>query len=119
MPRRLERPPPSGGHLGDDWYLRDWMAALNLRQADLERMCDIPKATMSSIFNGKTAYRRELVNLISSALNIRPYELLMHPDDAMAIRRLRASATQIAAVRLAADDRLDWQAPPIRERKRG
>jgi transcriptional regulator with XRE-family HTH domain len=112
MPRKVT-PAPVIGPLGQDWYLRDWLAHLRMKQADLTRATDIPKGTMSAIFNGRTNYYRELVNTIADALHIQPYELLMHPDDAMAIRRLRMTAREISSVRLAADAGAEWQdAPP-------
>lgn len=89
------------------------MASLKLTAAELGRRADIPKATMSAIVNGKTHYYRELMNTIAAALNVRPYELLLHPDDAMAIRRLRDSAAQIAQVKLAADVTPHWNGPPL------
>lgn len=52
---------------------------------------------MSDIYNGRTAYYREIVNALSNALNIQPYELLMPPEEAMSIRRMRQAAITIAA----------------------
>ena len=71
------------------------MAALRKSQADLARDCDWTRGTMHGIYHGRTDYYRELVNLIASKLNIQPYELLMHPDDAMAIRQLRRDALTV------------------------
>ena len=111
MPRKKPVEPVRQGD-GHDWYLREWLVALKLRQADVARQIGMPKATMSAIFNGKTNYYREVVNIFADALNIRPYELLMHPEDAMAIRRLRVDARQIASVQLAADGDREWQEAP-------
>ena len=80
---------------GPDWFLQEWMAALRKSQADLARECDWARGTMHGIYHGRTEYYRELVNLIASKLNIQPYELLMHPDDAMAIRQLRKDALTV------------------------
>lgn len=80
---------------GADWFLQEWMAALRKSQADLARECDWTRGTMHGIYHGRTDYYRELVNLIASKLNIQPYELLMHPDDAMAIRQLRRDALRV------------------------
>lgn len=80
-----------------DWYLKAWMAALKVRQRDIMKATDYSKATMSDLVNGKQRYNRDILNEIADVLHIRPYELLMHPDEAMAIRRVRESAVRIAA----------------------
>lgn len=80
-----------------DWHLTDWMASTEMTQADLCRATGYPKAKMSELATGVSRYNRDVVNTLSRALNIRPYELLMHPDDANAIRRLRETALKIAA----------------------
>jgi transcriptional regulator with XRE-family HTH domain len=81
-----------------DWYLREWLAATGTSQADLVRLTDYPKAKMSDLVTGKQRYNRDILNDISKALNINPHELLMHPEDAMALRQLRASARAIVKV---------------------
>lgn len=73
------------------------MAALKVRQADIMKATDYSKATMSDLANGKQRFNRDILNEVARALNVRPYELLMHPDEAMAIRRVRESAVKIAA----------------------
>jgi transcriptional regulator with XRE-family HTH domain len=80
-----------------DWYLAAWMKALDVTQADLCRETGFPKAKMSELVNGVSRYNRDVVNTLAKALHIRPHELLMHPDDAFAIRRMRESAIRIAA----------------------
>lgn len=80
-----------------DWYLAAWMKALNVSQADLCRETGFPKAKMSELVNGVSRYNRDVVNTLAKALNIRPHELLIHPSDAYAIRRLRESALTIAS----------------------
>lgn len=81
--------------VGQDWFLPEWMKTLRVSQATLAKECDWPASTMHGIYHGRTAYYREIVNLIAAKLAIQPYELLMHPDEAMAIRRLRESALKI------------------------
>jgi transcriptional regulator with XRE-family HTH domain len=112
MPRKRPSRTPVAGPAQPNWYLREWMATLQLRQADMMRRTDTPRATMSKAYNGETDYYRELLNRFAAALNIHPYELLMHPDDAMAIRRLRSSAQQIASVQMAADVSREWMPDP-------
>lgn len=88
---------PARSAFQPDWFLPEWMATLGLRQADIIKKTDWSRGTVSNIYNGKTDYYRAIVNDLARALNIEPYELLMHPDEAMAIRRMRQSALQIAA----------------------
>jgi hypothetical protein len=71
-----------------DWYLKEWLAATETSQAELGRRTDYPKAKVSDLVTGKQRYNRDILNDVSKALNIYPYELLMHPDDAMAQRRM-------------------------------
>lgn len=84
-----------------DWYIVEWMKASNdMSQAELCRLTGYPKAKVSDLVTGKQRYNREILNEIAHALNVRPYELLMHPADAMAIRNIREDAAKIAHVRL-------------------
>ena len=92
-----------------DWYFKEWLHTLQLRQSKVVALTDWPKSKVSKLVNGEVAYNRDIVNDAAQALNLHPYELLMHPDDAMAIRRMRASAVLIAA-----DDRTTFrEAPPL------
>ncbi len=77
---------------GHDWYLREWLKALQKRQADIVRDLDWNKARVSLMLRGDQPYTRDAINEIAAYLQIRPYELLMHPDDAMALRGLRKEA---------------------------
>lgn len=78
-----------------DWYLTDWMKTLGVNQTTLREKADWSKTAASEICNGKTGYSKRLVNEAAHALQIRPYELLMHPDDAMAIRAFRKEALRV------------------------
>lgn len=80
-----------------DWYLKAWMTSLKVRQRDIMAATGYSKATMSDLSTGKQRFNRDILNDVANALHIRPYELLMHPDEAMALRRVRESAVQIAA----------------------
>lgn len=79
-----------------DWYLPEWMATLRVSQAKLAKECDWTPSTMHGIYHGRTSYYREIVNLIASKLNIEPFELLMPPDRAMALRRFQEAAVTLA-----------------------
>jgi hypothetical protein len=80
-----------------DWYLVEWMNSLGLIPADLIRETGWSKAKVSDLYNGAQPYKRDIVNELAKVLKIRPFELLMHPDDAMRMRRLRETAIRIAA----------------------
>ena len=79
-----------------DWYLREWLRQFGKRQSDITKDLDWNKARVSLMIRGEQPYTREAVNELADYLNIRPYELLMHPDDAMALRRLRAEMVRLA-----------------------
>lgn len=79
-----------------DWYLKQWLRTLNKKQADIVSDLEWNKAKVSLTASGKQPYTRDDVNEIAEYLNLRPYELLMHPDDAMALRRLRADMIRLA-----------------------
>jgi hypothetical protein len=79
-----------------DWYLKEWLRYYGKKQADMVRDLDWNKAKVSLTASGKQPYDREAVNEASAYLNLQPYELLMHPDDAMALRRLKRDAARIA-----------------------
>jgi hypothetical protein len=79
-----------------DWFLAEWLRATNKRQADIVRDLDWNKAKVSLMLRGKQPYTREEINELAAYLNIRPHEMLMHPDDAFAIRRLKAEMIRLA-----------------------
>ncbi|MBT0667054.1 helix-turn-helix transcriptional regulator [Novosphingobium profundi] len=80
-----------------DWFLRQWIETLQTTQAELERRTGWDKRKVSYLINGKQPYKRDTVNEAAFALNIEPFELLMHPEDAFALRRLRENAMRIAS----------------------
>lgn len=79
-----------------DWYLPEWMATLHVSQARLAKECDWTPSTMHGIYHGRTSYYRDIVNLIASKLNVEPFELLMPPERAMALRRFQEAAVSLA-----------------------
>ena len=87
---------------GPDWYLHEWFATAGLKQHDLVKKLDYPKNTASRLWHGLQPFRRDHVQAISELLNIRPHELLMHPEDAMRIRRLEAAVREVAKEEAAA-----------------
>ncbi len=97
--RMARRGIPKGG---TNWYLPEWMAVCGLdgrgSQAEMMRRTGWSKATMSQLFNGAQDYSPKVVNEASKALSCEPYEMLMPPEKAMAIRRLLSSAQQIVTI---------------------
>lgn len=81
------------------WYLTEWMDTLRVRQSHMIDRAGWSKTTASLLYNRQQDYSPRLVEEASAALNIAPFELLLHPEDAMAIRRMRESAVTIAADR--------------------
>lgn len=79
-----------------DWYLREWFATAGLIQRDLVTKLDYPPATANALWHGVQRYRRDHIRDVSALLNIEPWELLMHPDEAMALRRLRSVIAEVA-----------------------
>lgn len=77
------------------------MAATGMKQADLIEKTGWPKSRMSEIVNGKTEYYREIVNTLAAALNIRPWELLMTPEEANHLKRLRTMFDEEVHLRVA------------------
>lgn len=71
------------------------MDTLRISQARLAKECDWTPSTMHGIYHGRTSYYRDIVNLLASKLNIEPFELLMPPERAMAMRRFQDAAFAI------------------------
>ena len=90
-----------------DWYLKEWLKASGKRQADIVRDLDWNKARVSLMLRGIQPYDREAINELASYLSLRPHELLMHPEDANALRALRKDTIRIA--HSSADDDEDAQ----------
>lgn len=85
-----------------NWYLPEWMEACGIvgrgAQARMMELTGWSRATMSQLYNGKQDYSPAVITAAANALNVEPYELLMPPERAKAIRRMLASAEQIVAV---------------------
>jgi transcriptional regulator with XRE-family HTH domain len=81
-----------------DWYFNEWLAATNTSQAEIVRRTDYPKAKVSDLATGKQRYNRDILNDIAAALNVKPFELLMHPSEAMAQRRIKRLAEEMVRI---------------------
>ncbi|BEV02226.1 hypothetical protein NSDW_33200 [Novosphingobium olei] len=82
--------------VGPDWFLVEWMQSKNMKQAELARRTGWSKATTNDIVNGRTSYYRQILNEAAAALHVQPWELLMSPADANALRGMREDAIRIA-----------------------
>lgn len=80
-----------------DWFLREWMTTLEIQypHAWLQKELGYSDGKASNLLTGKKRYDRDILNDVSRALKIMPNELLMHPADAMALRRQRELAAEI------------------------
>jgi hypothetical protein len=79
------------------WFLRDWMRVMNVEsQVMLQELTGWSKAKASMLVNDKQDFNSEVLTEAAHALNVKPYELLMPPEDAMALRDFRRSARVIS-----------------------
>lgn len=82
-----------------NWYLREWMDTVfpvaRGRQTKMAEATGWSKATTSQLYNGTQDYSPKLVNEAAHALHCEPFELLIPPERAMAIRGYRDSAVQL------------------------
>jgi hypothetical protein len=82
-----------------DWYLQEWMIHFGKKQSSLVNELGWLKGRANKFWHKQHSYRRELVNQLAAWLGIEPFELLMPPHEALALRRLRATAAEIVADR--------------------
>lgn len=92
MARKTSKPPRQLKH---HWYLAEWAERMKVRQVDAIEKLGWSKAQASDLFTGKQRYNQDLIEVVSDWLQLDPYELLMHPDDAHAIRAMRNSAARL------------------------
>lgn len=78
------------------WYLPEWMRACGVEtQAAMMEKTGWSKAKMSQLYTGKQDFNSEILRETAQALGVERHELLLPPEVAMAIRRLRQAAVQI------------------------
>lgn len=82
------------------------MDSLGVRQRDVIERTGWSKTTASLLYNCQQDYNPQLLLEAAAALNLEPYELLLPPDRANAIRQTTST------IRLAAERRLDFVLPP-------
>lgn len=74
------------------------MAAAGVaKQSDMMKLTGWSKAKMSQLYNGQQDFNSEVLVEAADALRCEPAELLMEPERAFAIRRLRETAAVIVA----------------------
>lgn len=78
------------------WYIQEWFAVVGLKQFDLVTKLDYQRNTAFKLWHGLQEYRRHHVEDVAALLNIRPYELLMPPEEAMRLRRLQSVVAEVA-----------------------
>lgn len=81
----------------NDWWLTEWLLFMGKRQADVVADLGWNPARISLMLRGKQQYTRDALNQLAAYLQLQPYELLMRPEEAMALRRLRELAETIAS----------------------
>lgn len=86
-----------------NWYLREWMNTLGVNQAEMIRRTSWSKATASQLYNNVQDYSPKIVNEAAKALSVEPFELLMKPERAMALRRFQDQALQVVEASRASD----------------
>jgi hypothetical protein len=89
-----------------DWYLREWLAALDCTVTQLRERTDWTHRIASQLVNRKLRWNRDHLAQAATALHLDAWELLMHPSDAMEVRQLRAQVLR------AAEKRTDYVAEP-------
>jgi transcriptional regulator with XRE-family HTH domain len=92
----MAKPTTAQSDFQHTWYLREWMNLAGKRQADLIREIGWSRAKASDVWNGQQ-YTQLMIDQVAPWLHARPYELLMHPEEAMALRRLREDAARIVS----------------------
>lgn len=91
-----KRPPKTQSDFKHTWYIQEWMAQSDPPkiQADLQKQLGWSKAKAHDVWHGQQ-YTQALIDELAPWLNCRPFELLLDPEAAMSIRRLRDAAVRI------------------------
>lgn len=82
------------------WFLREWAEQARLTQADLQRAAGWSKAKASDVWNGQQ-YTQSIIDELAPILMIRPFEILLHPDEAFMIRRMRDASPRAVTSEMA------------------
>lgn len=94
MTRKRNTPPSELHHR---WFFAEWAASKGKIQADAQKELGWSKSSASKLWNGKQRYTQDIIDQVSTWLEIQAYELLLPPKEAQALNRLREAAHAIAA----------------------
>lgn len=72
------------------------------------------KATMNQLYNGKQNFNAEILETAAIALHVEPFELLMPPERALALRSFRESAALVAKSVTSPEKPVDMRGTPKR-----
>lgn len=97
-----------------DWHLTDWLSHFEWEQVDLRRETGWSVRKASDVMTGKTRYNRDVINDVAQAMNLKPYELLMTPEDAFGFRRHKNEIDR-EVMRLVADNRIAYKTESLDE----
>jgi|GEM_PF-2499495 len=78
------------------WYLQEWFATQDKIQRTLVTELGWLPGKAHKIWHGIQEPKPSEMHEIAALLNIRPHELMMHPEEAMRIRRLEAAVREVA-----------------------
>lgn len=78
------------------WYLQEWFATQDKIQRTLITELGWLPAKANKVWHGLQEPKPSEMHEIAALLNIRPHELMMHPEEAMRIRRLEAAVREVA-----------------------
>lgn len=88
QPKRTKKASTPPSELSHRWYLPEWAKLRGKRQADAERDLGWSRAKTSDLWNGKQRYTQESVDEAARWLQLRPFELLLPPEEVDRLRRL-------------------------------
>ena len=77
------------------------MDTLGVSQTDMQELAGWSKTTASLTYNCRQDYNPSLIASAARALNLHNYELLLPPEEAMHIRRLRQAVEEEHRLRAA------------------
>lgn len=101
MSSKSKQQPQKAASDGDpDWYFKEWAAHLGIRfpHAWLVREMVWSDGKASNVISGKKRYDRDIINKVSEKLGIKPYMLLMSPEQATALQAQRDASAKIVAL---------------------
>ena len=70
---------------------------MGIRQTELVVKLNWPKSKASKITNGEQRYTQDILEDLATLMGLRPFELLLHPREAKALRAIRDATEHLAA----------------------